>query len=300
MKVKITFQPKERLTVFAIVRGGFLPLFCCNSDLLLIDRNMVSNALNILDNGRHLDKEANKWWYEFVNTPNYLLNPVLAALEGPNQSIPTFDEFREEFLRCSNILRKALPKARVIDFDERAYQGSYDLLKEITTNYEAEVDFLIKAAPTIAVPIASNKLQHTEAVLFDLAKESKLNRLTLSLIACLSCLYDNGSSISKKSPGRAVLKPKLNYTREMAHNAIMDLYALALLIQGSAKLDRNIAICTSDKGLVKFWCALKIHEGWTSTESGFSFNFEFSEEMFPRLIGFDINDLKSRIESYVF
>ena len=86
----------------------------------------------------------------------------------------------------------------------------------------------------------------------------------------------------------------------MAHNALMDLYALLLLIQGTAKLDPNIALCTSDKGLVRFWCALKVKGGGVSTSEGFNVDLEYSHEMFPRLEENEILHLKHRTEEYDF
>lgn len=299
IKISFNIQPKERLTVFALRIGGFSPLFCCGADLLLIDRNMVSNARNILGTGRHRDNAANNWWYDFINGPEYTLNPVLAAIEGPNRSIPSYEEFCLEFRRCCEVLRRAFPKARIIEYNERAYLGAYALLGEITRTYKNEVKFLVNAAPLVAIPCAASKRQSLESKLFILAKDSGLAKPTLSLLACLSCLYEDHSS-GKKSPGRAVIKAKLRYTRKMAHNSIMDLYGIALLIQGIARLSPNIALCTSDKGLVQFWCALKVKAGGTSTDKGFNFKLEYSDEMFSCLSNSEIDALKRRTERYDF
>lgn len=299
LTISFNLQPKERLTVFALRIGGFSPLFCCDAASLLIDRNMVSNAENILSEGGHRDNSANRWWHDFVNAPEYTLNPALAAFEGSARSIPSYEDFCHEFRRCCEILRRAFPRAMIIDYNEHAYLGAYALLGEITGAYDNEVKFLMKAAPLVAIPRAASKLQSFERELFSLAKESNLIRPTLSLLACLSCLYQDHLS-GKRSPGSLVLKPKPNYTRKMANNAIMDLYGLALLIQGTAKLSPIIALCTSDKGLVQFWCALKVKSGGESTDQGFNFNLEYSDEMFPCLSSSEIVALKQRTEEYDF
>lgn len=299
LKIKLNFQPMEPLTIFALQIGGFLPLCFTSADLLIVDRNIVSSASNILRGGKHPDNKANTWWHSFINDSRYMLNPAFAALEGATQSIPTYQEFREEFQRCCEVLSAAFPRARVVNYDIEAYRGAYALVEEITRGYETEVDFLQVAAPLVAVRNGKHQLKVIEETLLTCAKQVGLGRPTLSFLACLSCLYE-GSSKEQLSPGRLVVKPKLQYTEAMAHNAIMDLYALQLLIQGSAKLDPNIALCTSDKGLLKFWSALNVRPGGAVTAEGFNFNLEFSRKMFPNLDETAILGLKQRVEAYEF
>jgi hypothetical protein len=294
--IKFDFHPKEPFTIFALQIGGFLPLCFSGADLVLVDRNVISNASNIRRGGSHPHNEANAWWHSFINDPRLLINPVLAAVEGSKRSIPTFDEFCNEFDRCSEVLKQAFPKARIVEYNQAAYQVTYSLVEGITGDYEAEVAFLQAAMPMVTTRNPKHRLGAIEKTLLDCAKRAGLKRPTLSLIACLSCLYE---SATKKtlSPGRLILKPKKIYTRVMAHNAIMDLCALQFLIQGSIKLNPNMALCTSDKGLLKFWCALNIKPGDGITAEGFNFNLELSEEMFPSLDKCAILGLKQRVET---
>ena len=102
----------------------------------MVDRNILSNASNITNGGRHKDNKANAWWFNFLNSPNFLLNPALGALEGANQKVPTYDEFCFEFNKGKNILSKAFPDAKVIEYSEIHYQAGYELVKEATYSYE--------------------------------------------------------------------------------------------------------------------------------------------------------------------
>ena len=86
----------------------------------------------------------------------------------------------------------------------------------------------------------------------------------------------------------------------MAHNALMDLCALNLLIQANAKLDVKIGLCTADKGLLRYWCALKVKPNGKSIATGFNFSMEYTPEMFELLEDHEILALKQRVEEYNF
>jgi hypothetical protein len=248
-RISFTLKPKEPITAYALVIGGFHPLFYIPAQVLLLDRNIVSNASNIINNGAHKDNQHNEWWYSFINTPTYTLNPMLNALEGSRHKIPTFEEFRMEFDKANIILKRAFPEARLVEYSDEHYQGAYALVSEVTDCYSAEIEFLKTVSPMLINKGSTQELQNIEAQVMNLAKSCGLPRLTFSLLACLSCVYE--SSV-EPSAGRLIIKPKPAYTVEMAHNALMDLFALAILIQGNARLNSQTAFCTCDKGLVKF------------------------------------------------
>lgn len=296
-RISFTLKPKEPITAFALVIGGFHPLFYIPAQILLLDRNIVSNASNIIRNGAHKDNQHNAWWYSFINSPNYTLNPMLSALEGSRQRIPTFEEFRLEFDKAKATLKEFFPGARLAEYSEEHYRGAYSLVLEVADCYLSEIEFLKIVSPMLTNRGSVRELQDIEEHVMNLARSCGLPRLTFSLLACLSCVYE---SSSESSAGRLIIKPKPTYTDEMAHNALMDLYALAILIQGNARLNSQTALCTCDKGLVEFWCALKVKPGYKLTAEGFNFNMEITKELFPRLSPEGLLSLKRRIEMYKF
>ena len=297
--ISFTLKPEEPFTVFMLEIGGFLPLCFTGASLIMVDRNILSNASNIVNGGRHKDNKANAWWYNFLNSPNYLLNPALGALEGTNQKIPTYDEFCYEFNKGKDILAKAFPNAKVIEYSEIHYQAGYELVKEATYSYEYDLNFLLEAVPLIVTRNAAKELQQIESKLFSIAKRCGLVRPTFALVACLSCLYESGKE-RIPSIGRQILKPKKQYNSGMAHNALMDLCALNLLIQANAKLDVKIGLCTADKGLLRYWCALKVKPNGKSIATGFNFSMEYTPEMFELLEDHESPALKQRVEEYNF
>lgn len=290
----LTFKPKERITAFVLEMGGFLPLCFTGAKIILVDRNILSNALNITNNGKHKDNVANEWWFSFLDYPNYHLNPILSALEGSCRKIQTYELFCLEFKRGREILQRAFPNATVVDYSEIHYKAAYDLVKEIIHDYNSEVNFLKEAVPLVVQRNPRDKLYKIESKIIQSLLNNGLNNSTLSLIACLSCLYESAGSGSK-SIGRQVLKPKKIYTDPMAHNALMDLYSLIFLIQSNTKLVENIGLCTSDNGLLRFWCALKADKDGVTSPTGFKFSITLTSEMFESLNDEEISALMNRI-----
>jgi hypothetical protein len=78
-----------------------------------------------------------------------------------------------------------------------------------------------------------------------------------------------------------VLKPSANYTSAEAHNAASDLRALQFLAMGMGLYGDGIGLCTCDKDLAEFWCALGPHLGTWSAERRFEFTLTLSEDLFP-------------------
>lgn len=290
IKIKFNLTPQEPLTVFVLVVGGFFPPFAY-SGLLLLDRNIISNAEGIANQKNHNDSKANSWWFDFINSPHYILNPVIAASECV-KSKPTYNQFVMEFERCQSVLHKAFPVAQVINFNKVAFKGAYELMLEITQYYVQEINFLKQIIPLILAPKKFNELETIEKQIFSYYQSNGLKNSWLLVLACLYCLYECPKH-KNKSPGRAVLKPKQHYSCEMAHNALWDIYSLQLIVQSKSQLNTNTGFCTCDKGLVKFWLALKINNA-TSETNKTTFNFELSTDLFQRLNNEEVVLLKER------
>ena len=194
-------------------------------------------------------------------------------------------------------LSKFFPKSQVIKYSDIHYLAAYELVKESVAGYKNDLSFLLEAIPLIVHRNPANKLRDIESSLFEIAKSNNIKKLAFPFIACLSCLYESSTS-ELKSNGRLILKPKSNYTPSMAHNSLMDLYSLSMLLQANSKLNSKVGLCTSDKGLVKFWCGLGTSSHGTSTSLGFEVSLELTTDMFQLLSKQDILGLKSRIQAY--
>jgi len=293
-EIKFKLKLKEKVTVFVLEMGGCSLLFSTGVKMIAVDCNLLINISGIVNNKQHNDKKENTWWFEFLNSPNFYLNPILSALEGSNQEIPTYDHFCNEFNKGRQILQEFFPKANVIRYSDIHYQAGYELIKEAKIDYESDLKFLLTAVPLVVIRNSAIKLQEIESDIFQIAKDNGLIRPTFALLACLSCLYENNKN---PSIGRKVLKPKLRYSRSLAHNALMDLYSLNLLIQSNMQLG-NVGFCTSDKGLLRFWCALKVKTSCKSTPTELNVPIELTSEMFEKLNKHELRALKRRIEAF--
>ena len=297
--LRLKLKPKERLSAFVLEIGGYSLTCFISSKLILVDKNVLINIRNILRNGNHRDNISNSWWFNFLNSEDVLLNPAFSAIEGVGKKIPTYDEFCSEFDKDRVTLERYFPKAKVIKYTDIHYRAAYELVEDSLTGYKDDLNFLLAAVPLIVNRNPAGKLRNIESNLFKIAKSNNIKKLAFPLIACLSCLYES-SIIKSKSNGRLILKPKPTYTSSMAHNALMDMYSLSMLLQANSKLDSKIGLCTSDQGLAKFWCALYTNTNGQSTSLGFTVNLELTSDMFQLLNKQDILELKARIEAYNF
>ncbi len=91
--------------------------------------------------------------------------------------------------------------------------------------------------------------------MLECARSLKLTGRSLAVMAALACLYDakNGGT---PSIARHVLKPEKTYGFAQAHNAASDLRSVEMLARLTVAGLGPIALCTSDRGLAAFWCAL--------------------------------------------
>lgn len=279
VKFNITFH--HRVTAYALQMGGWLPLAFCSAPMLLVDRN-VTGMLRAIDRGEvRGDIEANEWWLEFLNSQSFFVNPVLCAIEGKSRSSPSYEEFGSAFVEARAVLQKGLPKARIIDYEEKHYRAAYEIVKGFTLRYEAEVRFLVSVAPMIAERHRDNVLPRVERKICELAVSCGLSLRSFPLITALSCLYEPRDGTEPRI-GRGVIKPSRIYSEEQAHNAIADFQALETLVAVNLLGGLNSAFCTRDKYLAALWCGMQISDlGWRG--GVMTFSITPIQKLFPRL-----------------
>ena len=106
--------------------------------------------------------------------------------------------------------------------------------------------------------------------LINIAADSSLPPSSLALLLALGCLYDDRTGTPPLA-ARGVLKPNWNYTPGMAHNTISDLRAIQFLLMGLSAFGDDVGLCTSDRSLAAFWCALGPIPGlWKDNRFGFT------------------------------
>lgn len=291
-RIKLKIKPKEKPTAFILDMNGLSTPLLSKAKLILVDRNIISNIKTIYDRKNHNDNKSNEYWLNFLDSPCYFLNAALCASEGVHKKTPTYEQFSDELKKANEILKKNFPKANIITHENTACKAAYYLTKDIYKNYNKDVAFLKEVSPLIFQRYPEHKLIEIESKIISIGIKHGLKWLGFPLIACLSCLYEGNKN---KSIGKEVLKPKKEYTDQMAHNALMDLYSLTFLIQSNIKIVNKIGLCTADKGLSKFWDAIEINDNADTFSEEFKFSVTFKAAMFERLNTEELSAFEERL-----
>lgn len=289
-RLTMTVQFPHPVTVFALVLGGWFPLPLVGGHLLVLDKNVLG-MLRLIHKGTSTrsDVAGNAWWLSFINSNSQTVNPVLCAFEGNRRSVPSFEEFRSEFLKLQDELAKYLPQARRVTYTTDAFEAVYEILNNISARHQAETDFLIDAVPFVAQPTGDTHLQEKRDRILAMASAAGLKGRTPIVLAVLSCLYESRDG-SVPSIGRKLIKPRSNYGSGAAHNAIWDLRALEFLVGASASNLGPVAFCTRDRAMVAFWCALNVRDpSWKNNT--LMYNVTLDQKLFPRITEHEIRKL---------
>lgn len=280
LEFRLAVTPPQPLTIYGLVLGGHFPLTLLAGHTILLDRNILSHLKNAEQSERS-DAEANRYWLEPLNDSTVKINLGLCSLEGPYGRALTFEEFCDDHDAACSVLRPLLPKAQILSYAAEIRRGVYEVQVERHARYEAECAFLIEMAPVVTQRHADAHLRKIERQVLESAHRWQLAGCSLAVIAVLACLYEAKDG-NTPSIARRVLKPKETYDSAKAHNAISDLRSLEMLASGSVLGLGPVALCTADRGLAAFWCALKVKNP-TWIDRSFSFDFSLSEELFSRL-----------------
>lgn len=293
-RLKLTLHFEHPVTAYALVIGGYFPLSLAFKDVLLIDRNILSALHTVSGQGYRQDAKINQWWLGQLDRPDCRLNPALCAMESAYRSTPDFEQFRESFNEACDLIRRHLPKAQIVFFEEGSYEAAYEIVKATAPRYENERNFLIAASPLLATPTAQSRLRDTEDRLFSLCDRFEVEEFSLPFIAALSCLYEDRTG-KELLVGRKLIKPSVNYGEMQAHNALSDFRSLECLALASGIGLGNLTLCTRDRALAAFWCALKFEPGkWNGGVA--NIKLKVGEQLFPALSTEEVNRLYHRME----
>lgn len=289
--VKFDIKFNQPVTAFSLSTGGWLPVAFTRTPHVLVGRDVVGILRRTGSGIDQSDYKANRWWFNFLDSACYSLNPILCAMEGNAQGTPSFDKFVQEFDSVAKLLKDKLPNAKIIEYQRESYEGAYQIVKNLLDRSTRETKFLIKFAPIVAERPSDRIIRSIEDNIFLDAKENNLSN-SLVVLGVLSCLYDDKNG-STPNIGKRVIKPKKNYDEKMAYNVISDLRCLEALIAMNALSNNAVSFVTRDKGLAAFWCAI-IPENHKYVGNSLSFNVVLNIKLFPRLDGEGIVRLTKR------
>jgi hypothetical protein len=154
---KATLESEFTSRAIGLVRGGWLPptLAASNKTTMLIDRNIVSQIRGRFDNGKARSTEPD--FLDFFADRPVRINPVLAAMEGNERTIPTPEQVREQLDEIVTQLGAALPSAKLVVGSD-ILRGALGLMEDSRAGLERKQQFLMGVAPCLAAPVSKKNM----------------------------------------------------------------------------------------------------------------------------------------------
>ncbi len=269
-------SPYSSVTV-SLQRGGWLPsgLAMSRGDLTILpDRNVISQIKSRYDAGVTI--VTNKDFIDMVADHEVRINPLLFAIEGNNRRIPDADTVEAQLGEVTRVLRKSLPKAKLV-IGDGSLRGALGLIEDLRRGFDNKTAFLLEIAPALVAPTSGRLLDKRWEEVLAAADHHDVARDTLVVLAALSAVSVRNSG----SPAKKLLKFHGNYGPEDAYNALADLRSLDLLIQILALFpEERPALFTADKALALFWTGIQANN-FMYTSGAVSYDLSPVDELLP-------------------
>ncbi|SEK13086.1 MULTISPECIES: hypothetical protein [unclassified Variovorax] len=288
--------------LYGLVESGWIPFPFMSGDVALLDRNVVSKIEN-LQPGQPRSEGAHPRPEFDLSFVGKMVSPLPYVLEGRFRKPQTRGELHASLAQGTKALRRVLPAAQVQPIDARRLKGLHGLLDDKKRFQARAAPFLREICPSVAQPAGARQQVEVELKVLRLARERSISPTSPVVLAVLSCLYDNvARPLHKKilKPGRAVLKPKPEYSEGDAYAALSDLLFLELLVsmKGNGLAQRPV-FYTHDLGLAAFWSALDPRDFSGNGQQGATGRFSLSPALLPALDEEQCAALLARLERQV-
>lgn len=298
VRLNLPIELPRKLTLFALVEDGWLPLPYVSPRQFFFDRNVIGYIERIKNGDTGDLYENSKYWLQTNNQDETLISPLLYAFESNLQRVPDRDEFRASFEQGAKILEGFYSSDQIAGLDEELFEAAYRLAEDVLVFHDQEMEYLKKAYDLIVHPVAKARLRYVAEELFSLADQTGIRYRSLPFYATLSCLYEN-EKITKFNAGREILKLKKGkYTDQKAYNALSDMRGLMFYytFRAMAKSQNQLpyAFCTADKGLLMFGCGLNIKNDEFRGNQLFM-TMDMHPNLFPNMDKEDMLEIGQRI-----
>ena len=134
------------------------------------------------------------WWDQILDDHDTVLNPVPNAFEGSNAMLPpTREEFQQRFQEDVAMLRSEFPNVQVLEYNDFAFDGVYQMVADVASGNAAENNFLVAIAPLIHEGVKKSERRSVEQQILETANAFGLRSHSFSLYTSLSCLYSSAA-----------------------------------------------------------------------------------------------------------
>lgn len=295
-QMRISMNAGEPL--YGLVESGWVPFPFVGGEVVLVDRNVVSKIERLQMSPSKPDAGPVSPHMN-LSFAGQVVHPLPYVLEGGFRKVQTIKELEASLARAMKTLRRVLPESQIPPVDAVRLQGLRGLLADKERFQKKASPFLMEICPSVAQPAGARQQAQVEQKILRLAKQSNLSTASFVVLAVLSCLYDHvDSDVHPKvlRPGRAVLKPKRNYSEGDAYAALSDLLFLEMLpqLQGHGLVSRPVFF-THDLGLAAFWSALAPRGFLKTHSSSVTVQASLNPALFPALSEDGCAELQRRI-----
>ena len=264
-----------------IEQGWTLPGPWVDSDLLILDRNVVIDLEELPPEGTETFAAPNRFWADLLGMCSSECHLLSFAVEGRTAQKPGLRAFLDEVSRAYRAAYRLFPREQLSPLDAARLQGGMGLIGDFERYFKKASVFLGKVLPALAKPIPANERYSVFQRMLHAADTSGFEHSELIVLLAISCLYDaaGGKHLKKPiNPGRAILKP----SSPNFYNAAFDAWLLELVIGSNAISDKRVGLVTKDKGLAAFWSLLEPTE--FRMEGDFPrATITFSHSLFPAM-----------------
>lgn len=302
VNAELTLQ--NPILAYGLVDGGWLPLPFAHKRIALLDRNVIIALEKLLSS-----RSGSLATAPLANLTNFLgldtetLSPMLFALEGARRRPPTDFQMRAELNRAVATLRSFFPGSQIEPITTRKRKALLRMVLDHTEFRSRATRLLVQAAPMVVDRAKPENRQKLELEVLRIARAEGVRIECITVLALLSCIYDAPGALSTHraaTPGRAVLKPKREYSEEDAYNALADMFFLELMLY-SFELFPNAqpVLYTRDVGITALWTAMQPTRRQVTKvdllRSMTTVTFPLTNGLFPSLSDSELQELKARL-----
>lgn len=256
-KADFTVAPDLKNSCFALVKGGWLPLFYSLSNgNIIADRNIVSEIkVRFSNGGISPPNREHDDFIDYMSDKNCscTIHTISYALESNQRKLPSVDTMKQQHRAALQTISNALPHIKTWPKLDSDLQYLTDLMDQLREYFNEGVRLLTKIAPLLTnSPSRRTRVEKWKRM----AATAKGVNVSVNHVAFLACLSASAAD-QGFNPAQRLIKPKIDYTEEDAYNSMYDLFLIMISnILQTQSPERKVALVTRDKSLAQLWMGL--------------------------------------------
>ncbi len=248
--LELDFNFKNRLDIFCIVPGGWLPIgIGMINSKVLGDRNFIDRIRHYFSNN-DVKEEYKDNFFSNLDEMMVEIDILPFAMEGNLNNFQDTKQIKQQVEEAKRKVKEVLPNIPIVEY-EGIKLDSYvqKLLDYLRPTIELRQNFLEKVQDSLLNPSPKvERIIERWDRIIKVADEVGISRKDIVVVCSLLIV----SSPQNDSPIRGVLKPKSNIEKVKIYNVVFDINLIELLLNVTKGFpDKNYVVITHDKDLVR-------------------------------------------------